>query len=676
MTSDRLHRLSAIGVAVAVATLGVAGLALPGTSSSMTATPAAAANTEASSALTFVGSPSRYLPINPIRVLDTRTDPLRRRLAAGGVLSIAPVTPAVSVATGVAGSAAAAVVVNVTMVGSGGQGFATVWPTGTTRPTSSVLNTNFGGETVPNMVTVQLGADGSISLFSSIDADFIVDVQGVYVATTSATAGRLVPLTPRRAIDTRATSAIGPNGTITVDLTAVGVPATASAAVLNVTATRTLDAGFYTVWPADTAIPATSNLNVPGPGATVANQVIARVTNGRINVYSWAGGDVIVDVAGYMTGTSAPAGSDGLFVPVKPDRLLDTRTPGGFSTGRPLTSGTSITLPITGQKGVPAGGVQSVALNLTATRTMAWGYVTAWPANTPTPGTSSLNFVAADLTIANHAITPLNGGAAAFSSFGGNDLLVDVTGYWTDGSAPLPGPGTGNVTLNTVSPPPTTTPPPAPATVGNYSFLYQSPPKSTAKPYGRWNACAPIVYVVNADRATSQMVDQMNLAIAAIEQATGLDFVYGGPTSAGLDLEAPPGADAVIGFSDENSTPVLAGNVIGIGGGSYSPSTGQVGRGFAFADVNDITTLDRLRATFTHEIGHLVGLDHVVDATQLMNATATSVTDLQAGDREGLWYLGAAQPCFAAGAFTTAQPAGSPVGSDTLPADAVVVSAT
>lgn len=636
-TARRRHRaaLGLVAFVVTLAALTITSAGGPGSSSGRVA----AADIQVSSAL--AGATSRYVPINPIRVLDTRSDATLHRLPANGSLSIAPVTVEVSNASGVAIVNAQAVVLNVTMVDAGGSGFATIWPTGSPQPEASSLNADFALQNVPNMVTVPLGADGSISLFSSNAADYAIDVQGVYEGATSATAGRLVPLTPRRAIDTRPGGTLGPNGAITVDLTSVGVPVGASAAVLNVTATQTLAAGYFTVWPADTPIPVASNLNVPGPAYTVANQVIARVTNGRINVYSFAGGDIIVDVNGYVTGDAAIAGADGLFVPLTPNRLLDTRTAGGFSTGLPIVSGGSITLPIADRGGVPPAGVQSVALNVTATRTQAAGFLTTWPANTPRPNTSSLNFTAAGRTVPNHVITQLNIGAASFYSFGGNDLLVDVMGYWTDG--------------------------------GPYSFLYQSSPKSNALPYGRWNPCAPIVYLVNSDRATDPTwIDQMNLAITTIEAASGLDFVYGGQTSAGLDFNIPTGADAVIGFSDQAATAQLAGGVIGIGGGSYSASTGRAGRGFAFADVADIQSPGRLLATFTHEISHLVGLDHVADPDQLMYAYATLRSELNSGDRAGLFRLGTSQPCLAFARLSDAEGQGA-VGSDTLPDDAVVV---
>ncbi len=143
----------------------------------------------------------------------------------------------------------------------------------------------------------------------------------------------------------------------------------------------------------------------------------------------------------------------------------------------------------------------------------------------------------------------------------------------------------------------------------------------------------------------------MNAAIAQVEQATGLDMVYVGPTSDGLDFAPPAGADAVIGFSDQTATPNMAGGVIGIGGGNYNPGTGRVTSGFALADVDGIVSPEKLRATFMHEIAHMVGLDHVDDPAQLMYRLATPNSTYGGGDLRGLWFVGAAQGCAAADQF-------------------------
>jgi hypothetical protein len=565
-----------------------------------------------------LGTPTRYAPISPLRVLDTRSDPVHGRLPAGGSLVIAPVTPAVSAASGVPAGQAQAVVLNITMVDTGAAGYASVWPAGSSQPTVSSLNADFPAQTIANLVTVPLGVDGRISLFSSSGADYVIDVQGVHAGASSATAGRLVPFTPLRALDTRGGATLGPNASVRVDLTRVGVPADASAAVLNVTATNTWAPGYLTVWPDATPMPLASNVNVGGPGQSVANQVIARVTNGVADIFSSAGADVIVDVSGYVTGASAPNDTVGLYVPLAPERMLDTRSAGSFSNGQPIDAGTARTLPVAGRSGVPTSGALAIAVNLTATQTQAPGYVTAWPANTMMPATSSVNFSTAGRSVPNHAIVGLNAGAASFYSQGGTHLLVDVMGYWTG--------------------PPATGGPPS---IGPHAFLYEG--RTT---YGRWNPCEPIDYVVNAYGADQAMLTQLDLAIAGVENATGLDFVYRGSTTAGHDFRPPAGADAVLGFSDPSRTPQLAGSVIGIGGGSFNPDTGRVSTGFALADVEGIVSAEKLRATFLHEIAHMVGLDHVGDSNQLMYPSATAaISTYQNGDREGLWRVGAAQGC-------------------------------
>ena len=100
-------------------------------------------------------------------------------------------------------------------------------------------------------------------------------------------------------------------------------------------------------------MPIASNLNATRAGHTVANQVMARVTNGIVSVFSESGGDVIVDVSGYFTGSSGASSAAGLFVPLAPARLLDTRSVGPFSAGQPIGSDTTLSLPIAGRSGVP-----------------------------------------------------------------------------------------------------------------------------------------------------------------------------------------------------------------------------------------------------------------------------------------------------------------------------------
>ena len=121
-----------------------------------------------------------------------------------------------------------------------------MWPTGAGRPLASNLNFG-GGQTIPNMVIVPVGAGGQVSFFNNTGGvDVVVDVLGWFPTGASYTGS-----IRRRCMDTR-----GGNPTIdgqfagagqvgqagSVDLTVVGrggVPATGVGAVaLNVTATN------------------------------------------------------------------------------------------------------------------------------------------------------------------------------------------------------------------------------------------------------------------------------------------------------------------------------------------------------------------------------------------------------------------------------------------------------
>ena len=125
------------------------------------------------------------------------------------------------------------------------------------------------------------------------------------------------------------------NGGSTVTLQVAGrggVPAVgASAVVLNVTVASPTAAGFVQVSPTPVVKGAFSNLN-PEPGRTIANLVVVPLgAGGRVDLYTELYGpgtvDLLADVVGYFTDSSAPSTSSGLFVPIAPTRSVDTRLP-------------------------------------------------------------------------------------------------------------------------------------------------------------------------------------------------------------------------------------------------------------------------------------------------------------------------------------------------------------
>ncbi|MCH7788249.1 MAG: hypothetical protein IH940_02290, partial [Acidobacteria bacterium] len=141
-------------------------------------------------------------------------------------------------------------------------------------------------------------------------------------------AGQFVPLAPARILDTRTEGpALGKQGVRTLQVAGRGgVPFSASAVVMNVTVTNTTAASFLTVWPAGSTRPNASNLNYVA-NQSVPNLVKVRLSNsGAVDLYNHEGStDVLADVAGYYTGSSAPP-SASKYVPLSPARILDTRT--------------------------------------------------------------------------------------------------------------------------------------------------------------------------------------------------------------------------------------------------------------------------------------------------------------------------------------------------------------
>ena len=167
MTSLVRSRWAAIGAAVAV-TLGAGGLI----------------------SVNAANDTSSLVPITPERILDTRSadrvgsldtagasDPYRLKIT--GTADIP--------ATGVTG-----VSLNVTAVETQTNdfgGFVSVYPcasVSTTKP--DVSNMNFGsGQTIANAVTVPISADGYICLYVYGTAHLLVDANGYYTQTSTAT---------------------------------------------------------------------------------------------------------------------------------------------------------------------------------------------------------------------------------------------------------------------------------------------------------------------------------------------------------------------------------------------------------------------------------------------------------------------------------------------------------
>ena len=369
-------------------------------------------NHQASAATTT----SSFVPVGPLRLADTRNAVCgcTRRDDTTIEIDIAGHPALTPEAVGVA--------ITVTATPTGQPGYVTAYPADAPRPTASTLNTR-SDRTVANSAIIPVGADGKIALFHLVPGELIVDITGIFVAADTSRAGRFISVSARRLVDTRQqgpySGALGASGDLTLPLPD-GVAGDATAVAVNVTTLDEPGPSHLSARAAGAPVATTSFLNSSGFGQVVASATIVPVSPDGFTIRSLAGGQLIVDFLGWFTGPSATESNVGLFVPVQPQRLIDTRD----QSARLYPKGT-IEIPS------PVAGAASLVTNVTITQPDRGGYVTGFAAGTAKPSTSTVNPAFFEHTLANLAITPISTRGIAYWSLGGADLIVDMTGYFT-----------------------------------------------------------------------------------------------------------------------------------------------------------------------------------------------------------------------------------------------------
>ncbi len=260
-------------------------------------------------------SSDTYHPLTPARLVDTRPGRATvdgQEAGAGKITPSEPQFPMFVAGRGGVPDNVDAVVLNVTITQPDAAGYVAVAGCfGLSLPERTpVSNINVvPGQTVANMiVAAPLFETGrpAVCLSTTVPTHVIIDVEGYYAPLASYVA----PL-PVRLLDTRP-------GRTTIDGQQVGigeipaketvqvavqgradVPATGTAAVVNVTVTQPDGPGYITAYPCGSPVPHASNINYR-TGQTVAGLVMATLApSGRVCLYTSARTHLIADLQGY-----------------------------------------------------------------------------------------------------------------------------------------------------------------------------------------------------------------------------------------------------------------------------------------------------------------------------------------------------------------------------------------
>jgi hypothetical protein len=404
---------------------------------------------------TLVRVGDTYVPIEPTRIVNSQTGvgvPVHR---------LVPYTPVTFPVAGVGDIPANATAVTgvLTVISPTALGYLSLTPTPVPHPTTSNLNFPKGDSRSTGMTVTLNGnntgtGDGTLSVTYSAgagtSADFYFDVTGYFIVGTEGATYKTV--TPNRLVDTRVNNGISGKikaGTATQfivvdrnptnDLT--NVPSNAVAVTGNLTITDQSAAGHLTLTPDAQSSPTTASIYTPKGDIRATGLTMMLSEDGTLWVtfVSTAGAttSVVFDVTGYFV--DGPVGAGATYVPVTPNRLVDSRVKNGISSK--LLPYASRSFQVTNR--VPSDATKNIpssAIAITGTLTVTGATALGWLALTTTqinhPGTSTINFPKYD-TRANGVTVPLGAGGKEWVALGSGkgsyaSVVFDVSGYFVN----------------------------------------------------------------------------------------------------------------------------------------------------------------------------------------------------------------------------------------------------
>jgi hypothetical protein len=167
-----------------------------------------------------------------------------------------------------------------------------------------------------------------------------------------------------------------------------------------------------------------------------------------------------------------------------------------------------------------------------------------------------------------------------------------------------------------------------------------------------YSPCREIPVVLNDTLAPDGSEGLVEESVEEIAELTGLDLRFAGTTGEQPVQESPRvrSQPVLVAWTTPERIPELAGDIAGLGGsstrtGGLSGRTQYVSGQVALdadqlGEILDQRGRDYVKAVVLHELGHVVGLGHTDDPSQLMHAENVGRLDFAEGDRAGLKLLG------------------------------------
>jgi hypothetical protein len=370
-------------------------------------------------------------------------------------------------------NSAVAILASVQIDGAEGGGFLSVFPAN--LPDSNTASVNWyqsptpGARTVNNFVFIPLSATGDFKVKSGGGrGHVIIDVFG-YLDTSFTNGNIYKPVTAvnTRLYDSRPATTNTPPALLgagtgkmvrgnasgtnirTINVNGqLGIPANASAVIVNVTASETVAGGYFALYPTAGTVPFVANVNwndrtLPNTNIPrdVANMAVVPLNNGQFDVTIGgnrpeAAAHLVIDVIGYLEPAIAP--NVGFHILLSSQlRLYDSRSnepnfPGSNLKGA-LAPGQTRTITARGVLGVPANAKQ-IVVRVTIVNATGGGFLTLYP-GTSVPNSSNVNTTGTSQTTANIAVVNINADGTITVRNGhptsNLGFVLDVVGYLT-----------------------------------------------------------------------------------------------------------------------------------------------------------------------------------------------------------------------------------------------------